>query len=100
MHKSPKDIDIESLKKDIESVPGIIDVHELHVWCIDSNINIASMHIKCLNSRGIVSKVKDILHSYNIHSSSIQKERGDCPEPICKINCESKKCCKQNLSIS
>jgi cation diffusion facilitator family transporter len=100
MHKSPKEIDIESLKKDIESVPGIIDVHELHVWCIDSNINIASMHIKCLNSRGIVSKVKDILHSYNIHSSSIQKERGDCPEPICKINCENKKCCSKSSAIA
>jgi Co/Zn/Cd efflux system component len=92
MQKSPKNIDIQSLTEEILGIDGVEDLHELHVWSIDSKINTASMHIKTIK-KGVITPIKDILHSYNIHSSSIQRERGECPEPICQTDCENRKCC-------
>ena len=92
MQKSP--IDIENLTRDISSIEGVEDLHELHVWSVDSKINIASMHVKTVK-KGVITQIKDILHEYNIHSSSIQRERGECPEPNCRTDCQNRKCCNE-----
>jgi cation diffusion facilitator family transporter len=94
MHKSSKDIDIEALTNDIKAIEGVTDLHELHVWAIDSNINIASMHIKT-DKKGVITPIKELLHSYNIHSSSIQRERGECIDSKnCGEHCGNKRCCE------
>lgn len=93
LQKSPRDINIENLRKDILAIDGIENLHELHVWCVDSNINIASMHIKTIK-KGVISQIKGVLHNYNIHSSSIERERGECSEKNCKENCRIRKCCQ------
>lgn len=100
MHKSSKDIDIEALTNDIKAVEGVTDLHELHVWAIDSNINIASMHIQT-DKKGVITPIKELLHSYNIHSSSIQRERGECIDSKnCGEQCRNKRCCNEKSERS
>ncbi len=41
----PSDMNIGELKQKIESVPVVESVHDLHVWSLDSQYNIASMHV-------------------------------------------------------
>ncbi len=45
MEAAPKDLDMAALGKAIESVPGVIGVHDLHVWTIASGVVACSCHI-------------------------------------------------------
>jgi cobalt-zinc-cadmium efflux system protein len=41
----PSDMDIHKLKQKIESIPVVESVHDLHIWSLDSQYNVASTHV-------------------------------------------------------
>jgi cobalt-zinc-cadmium efflux system protein len=41
----PVDMNISRLKQKIETLPVVESVHDLHVWSLDSQYNIASAHV-------------------------------------------------------
>lgn len=41
----PSDISIPELKKAIEQIPGIVSMHDLHVWALTSGLNALSVHV-------------------------------------------------------
>ncbi|MCT2563096.1 cation diffusion facilitator family transporter [Chryseobacterium herbae] len=42
---TPKDVDIHQLRQSLEEVPGVKNVHDLHVWSLTSSVNAMSAHI-------------------------------------------------------
>ncbi|MGH3457985.1 cation diffusion facilitator family transporter [Aeromicrobium sp.] len=42
---SPRDVDLEDLRRHILSADGVIDVHDLHVWTITSGMPVMSAHV-------------------------------------------------------
>ncbi|WP_223608893.1 cation diffusion facilitator family transporter [Chryseobacterium sp. OSA05B] len=42
---TPKDVDIHKLRQSLEEVPGVKEVHDLHVWSLTSSVNAMSVHI-------------------------------------------------------
>jgi len=77
MHKVPTFIDVEKLKADLDRVPGVISIHELHVWTLVGNKTIGSVHVSCLDNADfmdIAHKMKKIFHRHNVHSTTIQPE--------------------------
>lgn len=49
MESVPVDIDFEVVKKALNSLSGVIDVHDLHIWQTDSNSRFLSAHIEIEN---------------------------------------------------
>jgi cobalt-zinc-cadmium efflux system protein len=45
LEASPKGIDLEDIRQHMAAVPGIRDVHELHVWTITSGLPVFSAHV-------------------------------------------------------
>jgi zinc transporter 1 len=45
LQRTPPSVSVELLRKDILTIPGIIDVHELHVWQLSDSKIVASVHI-------------------------------------------------------
>ncbi len=45
LEASPKGIDLEDIRQHMACVPGIRDVHELHVWTITSGLPVFSAHV-------------------------------------------------------
>jgi cobalt-zinc-cadmium efflux system protein len=45
MESTPSDIDMEALLKDIQAVPGVRGVHDLHVWSLNQSLRSLSAHI-------------------------------------------------------
>ncbi|KAK7417564.1 hypothetical protein QQX98_004529 [Neonectria punicea] len=76
---APGGINLEDIKHDIELIPGIESVHELHIWRLDQRKSIASAHL-VVDGRTVKSfadKAKIImecLHAYGIHSATLQPE--------------------------
>jgi zinc transporter 1 len=56
---------------------GIISIHEFHLWQLSDTKLIASLHV-LLKSRqqymSLSSKIRKLLHSYGVHSATIQPE--------------------------
>ena len=42
---APRGIDIDDLRGQLAGLPGVIDVHDLHVWTLTSNMDVASVHL-------------------------------------------------------
>ncbi|KAM0563523.1 hypothetical protein ACHAPJ_001244 [Fusarium lateritium] len=69
---APKDISLEDVKHDIEKIPGIESVHELHIWRLDQRKSVASAHI-VVDGRtveGFASKAKIIMECLHALRSS------------------------------
>ncbi|EDN07747.1 zinc/cadmium resistance protein [Histoplasma capsulatum] len=79
----PPDLSIDHIIEDIQSLPGIISCHHLHVWQLSDTQLVCSLHIQVshdVKGEGsdrymeLARQVRRCLHAYGIHSSTIQPE--------------------------
>ena len=42
---APEDVDLDAVVRDLEGVPGVADVHDLHAWTLTSGMNVATAHL-------------------------------------------------------
>ncbi|KAI0431039.1 cation efflux protein [Xylaria sp. FL1042] len=79
MQSAPGGVDLDDVKHDLEKIPGIESVHELHIWRLDQKKAIASAHIvvsgnEMTDFMDQAKTVKECLHAYGIHSATLQPE--------------------------
>ncbi|CBY02394.1 hypothetical protein IAQ61_006982 [Plenodomus lingam] len=79
LQSAPLGVRIEDVKHDLESIPGVRSVHELHVWRLDQKKAIATAHVVVEDAdvRSFMDKAKvfaQCLHAYGIHSATLQPE--------------------------
>ncbi|OWB63705.1 hypothetical protein B5S29_g4707 [[Candida] boidinii] len=75
---SPTSVDLEDIKDDIIKIPGVVSVHEFHIWNLTEKLLIASLHVDLNTSPEnfieVAQVIKQCLHAYGIHSATIQPE--------------------------
>ncbi|MFC7784911.1 MULTISPECIES: cation diffusion facilitator family transporter [unclassified Rossellomorea] len=78
MEGSPKGIDTEQVMNGLAAIPGVIEVHDLHVWCITSGFTALSCHVVVgseVNRDTILLRLSAYLEEeFAIHHSTIQVE--------------------------
>lgn len=42
---APHDVDLVAVERDLEAVPGVAEIHDLHAWTLTSGMNVATAHI-------------------------------------------------------
>lgn len=45
LEKAPRSISVQKLSENLRKIPGIKDIHHLHVWSMDGEHNYATMHV-------------------------------------------------------
>ena len=45
LEATPKDVDLDEVRRHIATTPGVADVHDLHAWTITSGMNVLSAHV-------------------------------------------------------
>lgn len=79
----PENLSIDEIQEDITDLDGIISCHHLHVWQLSDTKLIASLHVQVnFDFKGegsarymtLARQVRECLHEYGIHSSTIQPE--------------------------
>jgi cobalt-zinc-cadmium efflux system protein len=45
LQAAPDDLDLDALCADLEAIDGVVDVHDLHVWTLTSDMDAASAHL-------------------------------------------------------
>ena len=88
LEKTPDNIDIDNLKKDLINIGEVDDIHHIHVWSIDGSNILATMHIvtKSNNVSNVKKEIRNILESYNICHSILEVEEDICSDIECHIN--------------
>ena len=78
----PENIDLEKIINDLKNMPWIKDIHQTHIWNIDSNDIFFSSHILALENTDkdiLIKNINKYLHdNYEIHHTSLQIETLNC----------------------
>lgn len=80
LEKAPHGICAEEVKQHICEIPGVLDVHHIHVWSLDGHTNCATMHI-VTNEEPVSVKeaVREELNEHGITHVTLELEReGEC----------------------
>jgi len=62
-------------------VPGVVDVHDLHVWTLTSEMEVASAHLMIgpgTDAHAVLDQAREVLRgSYGIGHATLQVEPDD-----------------------
>ncbi|BCB84156.1 cation diffusion facilitator family transporter [Phytohabitans suffuscus] len=81
---APEHLDVTAVQRRLASVPGVCDVHDLHVWTLTSGMDVASAHLTLDESAQVgpvLVAAREALHDdFDIGHATLQVEPrpGDC----------------------
>jgi cobalt-zinc-cadmium efflux system protein len=88
----PEEIEPLAVRTYLEQIPGVIEVHDLHIWAMSTTETALTTHLVMMTGNpgdAFLSKITMELHdNFGIEHSTIQVETGDILFP-----CEQKYCC-------
>ena len=89
MEIAPPEVDVAEVERRLAALPGVTEVHELHLWTLTSGIEAASCHVvlaEGADAHGVLDAVGDLLREkYHVAHSTIQCETADHNDAGTKI---------------
>ncbi len=78
---APEHVDLALLAGDLGRLPGVVDVHDLHVWTLTSEMDVATAHLVVADvdqSHAVLDRARDLLtEQYGITHATLQVEPTD-----------------------
>ena len=86
LQAAPDHVDLDALADGLESIEGVVEVHDLHVWTLTSEMDAASAHLvtaEGVEGHGVLDRARHLLeHDYGIVHGTFQVE------PDSHVGCE------------
>ncbi len=79
----PKDVDLEVVQRVLRTIPGVKDLHHVHLWTITSGIHALSAHVLVGDIQ--MNRTGEILQEIN----TLLKERFRIPHTTIQFECEN-----------
>ncbi|MFN3255444.1 MAG: cation diffusion facilitator family transporter [Ilumatobacter sp.] len=78
LQAAPDDIDLDALCADLEAIDGVVNVHDLHVWTLTSEMDAASADLMTTtdtDAHAVLDRARDVLaETYGITHGTFQVE--------------------------
>jgi len=78
---APPGTDLDAMREDLSAVTDVIDVHDLHVWTLTSDMEVASAHLMVelrADHHRVLDEARDLLRDrYGIGHATLQIEPSD-----------------------
>ncbi|XP_077422386.1 proton-coupled zinc antiporter SLC30A1 [Vanacampus margaritifer] len=104
LQATPPHVNLSDVRERIGSVPGVEEVHELHIWQLSDSLAVASVHVLCHATfplhrcADLMSGVTKVLQSVGVSCCTVQPEFSSpsalpkgptCPPslPACRLAC-------------
>jgi cobalt-zinc-cadmium efflux system protein len=75
---APQSLDVDELSSELSALPGVVDVHDLHVWTLTSGMEVASAHLiveeEALSSQVLDSARNLLSVKHSIDHATLQVE--------------------------
>ena len=88
LEKTPADVDIAEIRRQLLSQEGVLDVHHVHVWSIDGKNSCATMHLVTEGETAAVKKaVREKLKACGIDHVTMETEAAgeECGHRECAL---------------
>jgi cobalt-zinc-cadmium efflux system protein len=78
LQAAPDHVDLDALAADLSTIDGVVDVHDLHVWTLTSDMDAASAHLMVgegADTHGVLDRARHLLDDdYGIAHATLQVE--------------------------
>ena len=77
---APPHVDLGAIRNQLLALPGVVDVHDLHVWTLTSEMDVASAHVMIgegVDAHGVLDQARVLLLDHEIAHATIQVEPDD-----------------------
>jgi cobalt-zinc-cadmium efflux system protein len=78
---APPGLDLAAVRTDLAEVDGVVDVHDLHVWTLTSEMDVASAHVMVsadTDAHAVLDRARTILaERYGVSHATLQVEPDD-----------------------
>ena len=78
---APPHVDLPKLHTDLAALPGVIDVHDLHVWTLTSQMEVATAHLKvasAADTHRVLDEARVMLRErHRLEHATLQVEPAD-----------------------
>lgn len=75
---APEGLDLTSVRRDLSAIDGVADVHDLHVWTLTSDMDVATVHLMIgerTEPHPVLDQARDLLEDrYGIAHATLQVE--------------------------
>lgn len=86
LEKTPRSICPEELRRHLCTLPGVSDIHHIHIWTLDGVHNFATMHVVCqTDSPQLKEAVRHALLDFNIVHATLETENVPCGIDHCPV---------------
>jgi len=98
----PASIDTRKVIQQLQRVEGVMDIHDLHVYQLNTKKTVATLHVRlCKKMAGkwdeICDQLKLVLHQHKLHASCIQPEFDGLHDTH---GCHCRKCLRANHHLN
>ncbi len=112
LQATPLHLSVAQVRLRLAGVPGVLSVHELHVWQLSEALVVASLHVHCpagLNAAqcaDLMERITAVLNAFGIKHCTVQPEfiRSEAAArggPACSLSCGQecveKLCCSPQM---
>jgi cobalt-zinc-cadmium efflux system protein len=80
LQMAPAHVDVRAIREELLGVPGVVDVHDLHVWTLTSEMEVASAHVMIrvgTDPHAVLDRSRTLLQRHDIAHATIQVEPDD-----------------------
>jgi cobalt-zinc-cadmium efflux system protein len=78
---APTHVDVDALTADLAAIPGVVDVHDVHVWTLTSAMDVATAHLMVRADtlhHAVLDEARSLLAArYGIEHATLQVEPED-----------------------
>jgi cobalt-zinc-cadmium efflux system protein len=75
---APEDMDVGALRINLEQIEGVVDVHDLHVWTLTTDMPVASLHLMVADGTDphrVLDQARSLLSDrYGVSHATLQVE--------------------------
>lgn len=88
LQATPNDVYLDELSSKILKINGIISIHDLHLWSLDGESHVMTLHVVTdeENSAKIKEEILNISNEFHIVHTTIEFEKSDT---VCQTNCDN-----------
>lgn len=82
----PENVDVNQLTNELNQIEGVTNIHDVHVWSLDGNYNVGSVHAVTITpEHDVMKKIVRVMQKHNIQHPTVQIETYNS-------NCELQTC--------
>ncbi|XP_052437811.1 zinc transporter 10-like [Carassius gibelio] len=93
LQATPLHVSVAQVRRRITRVPGVLSVHELHVWQLSEALLVATLHVHCpaeLNAAqctDVMERITAALNAFGIKHCTVQPELSRSAATACSLRC-------------